>query len=387
MTKVAPLADSGKQTGTGASSVRVVATPAERRRFVNYPYERNRRDPHWIPPLRMSERERLSPRHNPFFAHAAIELLLAWRDGRIVGRIAAIDDALHNETHRGDNLAMFGFFEAEDAESAGALLGAVERWAAARGRVAVRGPLNPSLNESAGLLVDGFDTDSMLLMPHNPPEYASYIEGAGYAKVKDLYAWIYDLDRTVDPDIVRLAERVRTRYGITMRPLELKEFQREVEWLREVYCGAWEQNWGFVPPTREEFQRLARELKPIFDPRGAVIAEMNGRPIACVIAVPDINQALRGTDGRLFPWGLVRLLARARIIDQGRLLLLGILREFRGYGLYPLLMLELQRQVRGSRYRRVEFSWVLEDNRDVNEPAARIGAERYKTYRIYQKTL
>jgi hypothetical protein len=385
MTKVTSLPDTGK--GAAATAVRPATTSADRRRFVNYMYDRNRHVPHWVPPLRISERERLSPRHNPFFAHADVQLFLAWRDGSVVGRIAAIDDRLHNETYPGDNLAMFGFFEAADGAAAQALLSAVESWALARGRLAVRGPLNPSLNESAGLLIDGFDTDSMLLMPHNPPEYAAFIESAGYRKVKDLYAWLYDLSREVDPQLVRLAERVSARYNITMRPLELKEFQREVEWLREVYCGAWQDNWGFVKPTREEFQRLARELKPIFDPRGAVIAESNGRPIACVIAVPDINQALKGTDGRLFPLGLIRLLARSRIIDQGRLLLLGILREFRGYGLYPLLMLELQKQVRGSKYQRVEFSWVLEDNRDVNEPAARNGAKRYKTYRIYQKAL
>jgi hypothetical protein len=364
--------------------VRRVAGRRDRRRFVDYAYERNAADPHWIPPLRLSEHERLLPAKNPFFAHADVELLLAWRGGRVVGRIAAIDDRLHHETHR-DGVAMFGFFEAADADAAAALLEAVERWATARGRAAVRGPLNPSLNESAGLLVDGFDTDPVLLMPHNPPEYAAYLEAAGYRKVKDLFAWIYDLDREVPPFFDRVAAKVCEANRLVVRPLRLSEFTREVERLRRIYCGAWERNWGFVPPTEAEFRRLATELKPIFDPRCAVCVEADGRFVACAVAVPDINQALKGTNGRLFPSGLIRLLRRRRYVTQIRLLLLGIEPAYRALGLYPVLLSALHRQVAGTPYRRAEFSWVLEDNRDINQPAERAGARRYKTYRIFQK--
>jgi len=174
--------------------VRAVAGRREFRRFIDYMYERNAGDPHWVAPLRLSEHERLNPKKNPFFEHAEVELLLARRGDRIVGRIAAIDDRLHGKTHH-DNAAMFGFFEAADGDAAAALLAAVERWAQKRGRLRVRGPISPSLNETCGLLVDGFDTDPMLLMPHNPPEYGAHIESAGYTKVKDLYAWLHDLRR------------------------------------------------------------------------------------------------------------------------------------------------------------------------------------------------
>ncbi|OLE80642.1 MAG: hypothetical protein AUF76_14410, partial [Acidobacteria bacterium 13_1_20CM_2_65_9] len=259
--------------------------------------------------------------------------------------------------------------------------------ALANGRRFVRGPINPSLNESAGLLVDGFDTDPMVMMPHNPPEYADYIESAGYRKVKDLFAWLYDIEREVPPVVGRLALRVRDRERVTVRPLQLSEFAREVERMRAIYCGAWEHNWGFVPPTEDEFRRLATELKPIFDERCAVCADVDGAPVACAIAIPDINQALKGTNGRLFPSGVIRLLRRTRYIDQVRLLLVGVLPEYRTRGLYPLLLFELQRQVRGGGYRRAEFSWVLEDNRDVNQPAEQAGARCYKRYRIYQKAL
>jgi hypothetical protein len=366
--------------------VRPVAHARELRRFIDYAYVRNAGDPRWVPPLRLSERERLAPRKNPFFAHADVELLLAWRGDRIAGRVAAIDDRAHLAAH-GDNTAMFGFFEAEDAGATRALLGAVEAWSAARGRVAVRGPLNPSLNESAGLLVDGFDTPPTVMMPHNPREYAAFIESAGYTKVKDLFAWMYDIERQLPPGLARLADRARARAGVVFRPLRLSDFAREVERLRVIYAEAWADNWGFVEPTAEEFGRLATELKPIFDERCAVCADAGGRIVACAVAIPDINQALEGTGGRLFPLGLIRLLRRRRYIDQARLLLLGVAGPYRAFGLYPLLVAELHRQMLGGPYRRVEFSWVLENNRDINHPAEQAGARRYKTYRIYQKAL
>lgn len=371
---------------TESTDVRPVHGRREIRRFVDYMYERNASDPHWVPPLRLGEHDRINPKKNPFFAHAEMELLLAWRGDRVVGRIAAIDDRLHQDTH-GDNVAMFGLFEADDADAAGALLAAVEAWAKARGRAHVRGPINPSLNESAGLLIDGFDTDPMLLMPHNPPEYAAHIESAGYAKVKDLFAWMHVLQRELPPVFVRAAQRLRDKHRVTIRPLNLAEFTREVERLRAIYCAAWERNWGFVPPTAAEFRRIATELKPIFDPRCTVCAEVDGELVACLVSVPDINQALKGTNGRLFPLGLIRLLLRKRYISQVRLLLLGIDARYRGLGLYPLLICEWHRQLQGTAYARAEFSWVLEDNRDINQPAETGGARRYKTYRIYEKTI
>lgn len=368
------------------TSVRPVAGGRDFARFIDYAYERNASDPHWIPPLRIGERDRLNPRKNPFFQHADIQLFLAWREGAVVGRIGAVDDRLHNETHR-ENVAMFGFFEAADESAAHSLFDAAETWARARGRTALRGPINPSLNDNAGLLIDGFDTDSMIMMPHNPREYARFIEAAGYRKIKDLVAWLFDMTGGVPPIIERLALRQRERHAIVVRPLDMAEFSREIERLRQLYCAAWERNWGFVSPTEAEFQHIAAEMKPIFDPRCAVCAAVNGRMIACAIAIPDVNQALKGTGGKLFPFGLVKLLLRHRYIDQARLLLLGIDPAYRSAGLYPLLVFELHRQAKGGPYKRAELSWVLEDNRDVNQPAEQAGAKKYKTYRIYQKAI
>lgn len=366
--------------------IRPAHTRREVRRFVDYMYQRNAGDPHWVPPLRLGEHDRINRKKNPFFAHAEMELLLAWRGDQVVGRIGAIDDRLHQETHH-DNVAMFGFFEADDAEAAAALLAAAEAWARARGRSYVRGPISPSLNDMCGLLIDGFDTDPMLLMPHNPPEYAGFIERAGYHKVKDLYAWLYDLDRGVPPLMTRIADRRRETLKLTVRQINMAEFIREIDRLRDLYTSAWERNWGFVAPTKDEFRHIAKDMKPIFEPRCAVVAELKGRLVACAVALPDINQALRGTSGRLFPLGLVKLLARRRYINQARLLLLGIDPEYRTTGLYPLLIAELHRQSIGGPYKRVEFSWILENNHDINQPAEEAGARRYKTYRIFEKAL
>jgi hypothetical protein len=366
--------------------IRPVAGPREFRRFIDYPYELYAHDPRWIPELRLSARERLTPKKNPFFAHADLMLFLAWRDEAVVGRIAAIDDRLHNEWN-GENIVMFGFFEAADADAAQALLAQAERWARGRGRTAVRGPINPSLNESGGLLVEGFDTDPMLMMPRNPPAYATYIEAAGYTKAKDLYAWLYDLRHGVPDVVARLAERLRDRLKVRLGPLNVKDFARETDRLRKIYTSAWTGNWGFVPPTPAEFQRIAKEMKPILDPRCTVAAQIDGKMIACAVAVPDVNQALKGTDGRLTPATIWRLLRRGRYIDQARLLLLGVDPQYRTVGIYPLLIATLHQQIADSPYRRVEFSWILEDNRDVNQPAAQAGATRYQTYRIYQKAV
>lgn len=354
------------------------------RQFVEFPYQFYKSDPHWIPPLRMEQRARFDRARHPFYEHAEVEFFIAREGATVVGRVAAIDDRLHHETH-GDDTAAFGYFEARDENIARGLLSRVEEWAHERGRARLRGPLNPSLNDGAGLLVDGFDTPPMLMMPHNPPSYGSYMESAGFAKVRDLYAWRFDLDRPIDPHIARLADRVRTKRSFTVRTARRADFDAELRRFGIIYTRAWEHNWGFVPPTEREFTRLARDLKPVFDTDIAVCIEAEGAVVACALAVPDINQALTGTGGRLFPTGWWRLLNRRKVIDQVRVILLGVLPEFRHLGLYPLLLDELSR--RRGHYRRAEFSWVLEDNDDINKPAAAAGAVRYKTYRIYQKLL
>ena len=365
--------------------VREAVNRAARAEFVDFPYRKYRHHRYWIPPLRMGERDRFNPKKSPFLEHADMGLFLATENGATVGRIAAIDDHAHNATHH-DNLAAFGFFEANSEPVARALLEAAEAWAKNKGRTLMRGPLNPSLNDVAGLLIDGFDDAPFLLMPYNPPEYAAYIEHAGYAKVKDLYAWIYEL-ALFNPKVSELAERVKKRHQIAVRSIDTRHMREEIKYFLEIYAKAWKDNWGFVAPTPSEAEHFASELGQILDPDFALCCEVAGRRAGCIVAVPDMNQVLKGTDGKLFPLGLIRFLFRKRLIDQGRLLLLGVLPEYRGLGLLPLMVHEIGLRASKRKVRRVEFSWVLEDNVDINQPAEQGGARRYKTYRIYQKAI
>jgi hypothetical protein len=354
--------------------------------FVEFPYRKYRGHPHWVAPLRLSERAQFDRAKNPFYRTADIDLFTAWEGSRMVGRVAAIDDRAHNETHH-DNVAAFGFFEANSADATSALLGQVERFAAAHGRSAVRGPLNPSLNHSAGLQIDAFDTDPFLMMPYNPPEYPAYIEAAGYSKVKDLYSWLLDPREAPESRLTALAERLQQRYKVVIRRIDMREIGVESERIRAIYNEAWKDNWGFVPPTREEFWHIVKDLKQIIEPDGALIAEVDGRPVGCAIAAPDINEVIKPANGRLFPLGLARLLLRKRIITRWRVVIVGVIDEYRDRGVLPLLMAGLMAGARGHRCLVAECSWTLEDNLAVNLALAQGGARHYKTYRLYQKSL
>lgn len=363
-----------------------VSTPRQRREFVELPYALYAGDPHWVPPLRRDERRRLDPAHNPFLDHAEMHLWLAIAGGRVVGRVAAISDRLHDEVH-GERVTWFGFFEATDRDVARQLLGTVERWARDRGSAVVRGPANPSLNESAGLLIDAFDLDPYVLMPYNPPTYPGFVEGAGYARIKDLWAWDFDPEVADLDRIGRLADRVRRRHDIIVRPVNLREFDRELSVLQSLYRDAWEDNWGFVAPTDAEIRQLAVDLKPILDPELLLFAEIRGRPVGCSVSIPDANQVLKRMNGRLLPFGFVHFLRRRTITSRIRVLLMGVVPEARRIGLYPLLIHEAHRRFVARGYTRAELSWTLEDNDAVNAGIEAAGGRRYKTYRLYEKPL
>jgi GNAT superfamily N-acetyltransferase len=366
--------------------VRAAGSRADVERFIRYPYSRYRDDPHWVPPLFMVEKERFDPRKNPFYDHARVNLYLAERDGEIVGRIAAIDDDNHNETH-GENLHFFGYFEAEDAEAAGALFDRLEERARELGRDAVRGPVNPSMNHTAGLLIDAFDSDPYVMMPYNPPEYPRYVESAGYRKVKDLYAWIFD-SRWEIKKIGRLVERVRKRNkGLVIRPVDMKRWDEELARVKDLYNRAWERNWGFVRYTEAEFDQLAKEFKIILDPELVALAEVDGELAGVAVLIPDANQVFKKMRGRLLPFGVFYLLRRNKIMDRVRLPILGVVPEHRNKGFELLMIYELYGRVIAKGYKCCEASWTLEDNRAMNHIIEAGGAKRYKTYRIYQKEL
>jgi GNAT superfamily N-acetyltransferase len=369
-----------------APTVVPVDTPRLRRAFIDLPYRLYAGDPHFVPPLRRDEHRRLDPRRNPFFDHAEVTLSIATGGGRIVGRIGAIDDRLHNQLH-GERITWFGFLEATDADSARALLGAVEAHAASRGSTAVRGPVNPSLHDLAGLLVEGFDDDPYVLMPYNPPSYGRFVEEAGYRKVKDLFAWHLDLAVPLPQRLGRIAERAARRHGITVRPVDMRRFDSELDRLKVIYRTAWADNWGFVPPTDAEVRQLAADLRPVVDPELVLFAEAAGAPIACAVSIPDVNQVLKRMNGRLLPTGVIHFLRRRRIVTRARMLMLGVLPEYRRLGVYPLLIAESARRGLRRGYVQGEVGWTLEDNRLVNAGIEAAGGRRSKVYRLYEKPI
>lgn len=370
----------------GTTEVRAAGSRADIRRFIRYPFIRYRDDPHWVPPLLMVEREQFDPRKNPFFEHARMNLFVAERGGEVVGRVAVIDDDNHNETH-GDNLLFFGFFEAKDEEAAGALFASVEGRARELGREAVRGPVNPSMNHSAGILIDAFDSDPYVMMPYNPPEYPRYVEAAGYRKVKDLYAWTFERDWEVKK-IGRLAERVRVRNkALVVRSVEMKRWDEELARVKDLYNRAWARNWGFVRYTEAEFDQLARDFKMILDPELVALAEVNGELVGITVLIPDANQVFKKMRGRLLPFGVLHLLRRNTIMDRVRLPILGVAPEHRNKGLELLMIHDLYARAMARGYGACEASWTLEDNRAMNHVIEAGGARHYKTYRIYEKAL
>lgn len=371
---------------TNNVDIRPVQTRADLKRFIEYPYQKYKGEPHWVPPLLIDEWAKFNPKKNPFYQHARMDLFLAEQDGHVVGRIGAIDDDNHNKTHD-DNLIFFGFFEAETQGVADALLGQVEAWGKQLGRSSVRGPANPSMNDGSGFQIDAFDTDPFIMMPQNPPEYPQFMGAAGYSKVKDLYAWLVEEERGLGERLTRLIDRIRKRYQPLIRPVDLKQFDRELGILKMVHNKAWEDNWGAVKYTDAEFDHLASDLKMIIDPDIALIAEVNGEVAGLAIGLPDANQVFKRVNGRLLPFGIFTLLNRKRYINQLRLPILGLMPKYRRSGLELVLIDEVYRRGTAKGYRCAECSWLLEDNDSMNSGIRAANGELYKTYRLYQKEL
>jgi GNAT superfamily N-acetyltransferase len=348
-------------------------------------------DPNWVPPLIADRKKLLDRKKNPFYRHSEMELFLAKSDGKVVGRIGAIVNRNHNETHH-DRVGFFGFFESiDDQQVADALLHAAENWLAEHGMTEMQGPANPSINDELGLLVDGFDDPPQILMTYNPKYYSRLIESFGLRKIKDLYAYRLGADSFLSPKLERVQQRVRERSGVTIRTVDFspkEAFKRDVVILREIYNSAWEKNWGAVKMTDAEFDFLAADLKQVAEPDFALIAEIEGKPVGFALGLPDINQLLIGNrNGGLIGAGL-RLLFGKKRITRGRIIVLGVVPAFQRHGIDAVLYFEIgTRMTRGHGYTEGEASWILEDNTMMNRAAEMMNGEIYKRYRLYQKTI
>ncbi len=369
--------------------VRPVQSRAERKAFIRFPWRiYPGRYPAWVPPLLTEEKKRIDPQKNPFFGHGAVQLFLAYRNGDVVGRIAAIENTLHNQFHE-DKVGFFGMFESvEDREVADALLDAAAEWVRDRGLTSLRGPVNFSTNEDCGLLVVNFEASPRVMMPYNPPYYATLLEGWGLRKVKDLLALKGDEEHFDLPRFERLV-KMTERSGLDMRvrSLRMDKFDAEVELVRDLYNSAWEKNWGFVPMTDEEVDYMAKQLKPVVDPELALIGEVNGEPVGFALTLPDINEAIRHCNGRLFPFGVFKLLWYMRRIVGIRIITLGIKEKYRHTGLAAMFYFETFKRATRKGHFVGESSWVLEDNKDMLGGLEKMRFWRDKTYRIYEKSI
>lgn len=360
--------------------------------FVRFPWQIYDGDPAWSPPLLLERKEFINPRKHPFYRHGTAQLFLARRAGKVVGRILASDDPNYNREH-GANTGCFGMFESiDDSAVAHAMLETVANWLRARGRTHILGPVDYSTNYPCGLLVDGFETPPRVMMNHNPRYYAGLLESWGLTKVKDLYSWWFGDYEALRRKWSRLGQRLSDRGTITVRPFRREDWNAEVRRCKNIYNQAWERNWGFVRMTDAEFDHLAKDLRRWVQPEMVLLAEVAGQAVGFAITLPDFNEAFRPLDGRLFKWGLPigmwRLARGLRKIKTGRLMALGVLAEYRRRGVAELLILNtMENGVRLARYDAAELSWTLEDNESINTTIRAVGAEQYKTYRIYERSI
>lgn len=377
---------------TGAISVIPVRTRAELKRFVRVASAVNAGDPNWVTPLTLERMEALSDK-NPFFAHADVQFWLAVRDGRDVGRISAQIDHLAPRDPAAPQGA-FGLIAAQDDPAIfKALFDAAEGWLKDRGMISAIGPLNLSVNEEVGLLIDGFETPPMVMMGHDPRYAAARIEEQGYAKAKDVFAYMAPVrNQKMSPALLRRVSRDQPA-DLTLRKLDMSRYGAEVAKLTEILNDAWKYNWGFTPTTEAETKHLAQSLRPIVDPNLVWFAELKGDPIAVLVLLPNLNEAIAGLDGKLFPFGWAKLLWRLKIrgLKTLRLPLMGVKREYAKTVMGQRLPFQLigaaAAEAEPMGYQQCEFSWVLEDNMPMRNICEAWGAQVYKTYRLYEKAL
>ena len=377
--------------------IRPVESKKELEAFLHVPWTLGMKsDPNWVPPLLDDYRRSLNPKKSPFLKHGEVKCFLALQDGQPVGRISAqIDTDFDKQWPQEKGVAFFGFFDSKDDPAvARALFDAAAAWARGKGRTTIRGPFTLDSKGEVGVLVEGFDTPPRIGMPHNRPYLGPLIESAGLAKAKDFYAWWYTSGH-IDERTRKIAERTLQLPNVRVRPMDLSHFRREVDIVRDIYNSAWSHNWNFTPFTSAELEIIATEYKMFVDTEIALVAEVDGKPAAMCFAIPDVNEMVKDFDGELTknPLNVVKLLWRLRFRrpHHARLLLLGVKEEYRAshrYGtLAAALYVEVARRGAARGYVGGELSWTLEDNVMINRGIERMGARKYKTYRVYERSI
>lgn len=374
-------------------TIKPVLTAADRKEFIRVPERIYGPGDNWIKPLFMERRDHLDPAKNPYFQHAEVSLWLALKDGRPAGRISAQICRLYLARHNAQT-GHFGFLDAIDDKSVFAgLMATAEGWLRHKGMTGIQGPFSFSINEEAGLLVEGFDDPPSMMMGHAKPYYAKHLEALGYSKVKDLLAYDYHTDSELPRSARAMVERARSSGEITVRPLRKNRFDEDLDAILDIFNDAWSDNWGFVPMTDQEIAHLGQNLKMLVKERFIAIAEHNNEPAAMAVTLPNINDVIQDLDGAVLPLGWVKLLWRLKFRPPRsvRLPLMGVRKAYQGTPLGAALALSVIDAVRvyhkSNGTHRGELSWILEDNTPMRRMIEMIGGKQYKTYRIYQRGL
>jgi GNAT superfamily N-acetyltransferase len=370
-------------------SVHPVASRRDRKQFLLFPWQHYRGDPNWIPPLRQNQKELVGFARHPFYDDAEAQAFLATRNGEICGRILALVNHAHNR-HYNEQRGFFGFFETtEDKAVAHGLLDAASGWLRSKGQQTVRGPVNPSLNYECGLLVEGFTTPPTFMMTYNKPFYGELIESYGFEKSQDLYAfWGHvEMLKSLDAKLAFVVREAAERFNIKVRPFNPKKFREELDAFLHIYNESLAGSWGFVPLSKSEGKHMGAGLKHLIVPDLAIMAEVDGRVVGSTFGLLDYNPRIKQMDGRLFPFGFLKLLRRRRELKRIRLLSTNVLPEFQRWGVGLVLVNAIVPKVLDWGIEEGEFSWVLESNHLSRKTLERGGAIRAKTYRIYDREL
>ncbi len=368
-------------------SIETVQSGKQTKQFLMLPFRINKDDKHWVPPLLMNVRALMKKNH-PFYEHAEVEFYLAKNSGgQIVGRISACVNHTHNDYHK-EKTGFFGFLECEnDLELAKLLLDTAEKYVKERGMESIRGPFNLSTNEECGLLVEGFDTDPILMMTHNPKWLGSLVENSGYKKLMDLLAYWLDGDANRFKKLFRISEMVQKRGNWTVRGINLKDLNNDMRKIMDVYNECWGENWGFVPMSPREFAAMVDELKMLITPDLTPIVELDGEVVAFAVALPDANIAFKKGNGRAIPSVLALKVPPFKVkIDRVRVLLMGVKKKYRNKGLEAIVIDKIIRNSDKMGMGRGELSWILENNVEMRAILEKqMNADLYKRYRIYEK--
>jgi len=379
-------------------SIRPISSKADRKKFIDLPFRLYKDDPNWVPPLKGEALGLITPEKNGWFSHAEAQLFLAERGDRVVGRISAHIDTLAltmpAEQGFGPGCGQFGLFDAEDENTAKALINAAEGWLRNKGMTRVLGPISMSIWEEPGLLIQGYDHSPTIMMGHAKAEYRGWIEGAGYTPAKTLYTYDLDITQEFPPIVKRIIESGEKNPRIRIREVDKSKFDEEAAIILAILNDAWADNWGFVPLTPPEIVDVGVKLKPIVFNDLIRIAELDGRPVAFMITLPDLNEVIKPLNGNLLPfgWAKVLLWLRKPKARTMRVPLMGVLKELqasRMAGQLAFMMIEYIRRAAIAKYgsTRGEIGWVLDDNQGMNAIAETIKSKINKTYEIYQKTL